>query len=88
MALIAVFAHEMSHATACWWTGGRVVGIEVYNNEGGVAKYSGGWKCCIIPAGYVGGSFWGAAFVALSGNRIAATVAASLLVTALIVSLK
>jgi hypothetical protein len=39
MKLIAVFVHEMSHATACWLTGGKVVGIEVHLNEGGVTKY-------------------------------------------------
>ena len=34
MALIAVFTHEMCHATACWLTCGSVKGIEVYGNEG------------------------------------------------------
>ena len=37
----------------------------------------------MIPAGYVGGAFWGGAIVALSGNRIGATVAATILTTAL-----
>lgn len=41
----------MSHATACWITGGKVEGIEVYGNEGGVTKYVGGWRWFIIPAG-------------------------------------
>ena len=39
MKLIAVFVHEMSHATACWLTCGKVEGIEVHLNEGGVTKY-------------------------------------------------
>ena len=55
MKLIAVFVHEMGHATACWMTCGKVKGIEVYGNEGGVTKYVGGWRWFIIPAGYVGG---------------------------------
>ncbi|KAL7470734.1 hypothetical protein ACHAXS_010990, partial [Conticribra weissflogii] len=42
MKLIAVFVHEMSHATACWLTCGSVKAIEVYTNEGGVTKYVGG----------------------------------------------
>ncbi|CAB9524551.1 expressed unknown protein [Seminavis robusta] len=88
MALIAVFTHEMCHATACWLTCGKVVGIEVYGNEGGVAKYTGGCRCLIIPAGYVGGAFWGGAFVALSGNRIGATVAGSIFTAALLISLR
>ena len=46
------FIHaEFSHALACWMTGGKVTGIEVKSNEGGVTKYVGGWRICIIPAG-------------------------------------
>ena len=68
-------------------TGGKVDTIEVYNNEGGVTKYRGGMRCLVIPAGYVGGAFWGAAFVALSGNRIGATVVASIMTVALLTTL-
>lgn len=42
---------EMSHATACWMTGSKVLGIEVYGDEGGVMKYVGGWQWFIIPTG-------------------------------------
>ena len=49
--LIAVFVHEFGHATACWMTCGKVTGIEVQSNEGGVTKYVGGWRWLIIPAG-------------------------------------
>lgn len=87
MKLIAVFVHEMSHATACWMTGGKVTAIEVYSNEGGVTKYIGGKRCIIIPAGYLGGAFWGMVFVILSGNRTAALVSACLFLLALAVSL-
>jgi hypothetical protein len=46
------FIHaEFSHALACKMTGGKVTGIEVKSNEGGVTKYVGGWRICIIPAG-------------------------------------
>jgi Peptidase M50B-like len=85
--LLGVFVHEMGHASAAWLTCGRVKKIEVYDNEAGIAAYSGGIKTLIIPGGYVGGAFWGAAFVALSGNRIGATVAAVLLSVALVVAL-
>mmetsp|Transcript_37512 Transcript_37512/g.82126 ORF Transcript_37512/g.82126 Transcript_37512/m.82126 type:complete len:237 (-) Transcript_37512:18-728(-) len=88
MKLIAVFVHEMSHATACWMTGGSVKGIEVHRNEGGVTKYVGGVRYIVIPAGYLGGAFWGGFFVTLSGDRIASTVSASLFVFALLVALK
>lgn len=41
-----------------------------------------------LTAGYVGGAFWGAAFVALSGNRVGATVAGCIFTAALLISLK
>lgn len=87
MRLFAVFVHEFGHASACWLTGGKVKKIEVYDNEGGITGYSGGWRCIVIPAGYVGAAFWGGAFVALSGSRIGATIIASLVLAALLVSL-
>ena len=75
-------------ATACWWTGGKVDKIEVYQNEGGVTSFHGGIRCCIVPAGYVGVSFWGGVFVCLSGSRVGATVAASVFGFALLVCLR
>jgi predicted MFS family arabinose efflux permease len=87
MKLLSVFVHEMGHAIACWLTGGSVKKIEVYNNEGGVTGYTGGVRFLIIPAGYVGGAFWGGAFVALSGNRVGATVAACFVTATLLLSL-
>lgn len=77
----------MGHATACWITGGKVNEINVETNEGGVTKYQGGNRCCIIPAGYLGGAFVGGLLVTLSGNRIAATISAGIFVCALLGSL-
>lgn len=85
--LLGVFVHEFGHASAAWLTCGKVKKIEVYNNEGGVTHFSGGCRAIIIPAGYVGGAFWGGCFVALSGHRIGATVAAAIISASLIVSL-
>ena len=65
MKLMAVFVHEMGHATMCWLTGGKVNAINVETNEGGVTKYQGGNRCCIIPAGYLGGAFVGGLLVTL-----------------------
>mmetsp|Transcript_5982 Transcript_5982/g.14164 ORF Transcript_5982/g.14164 Transcript_5982/m.14164 type:complete len:258 (+) Transcript_5982:105-878(+) len=87
MKLIAIFIHEMGHASAAWLTGGQVDKIEVYENEGGVAHFRGGIRPCIIPAGYVGVSFWAGIFVALSGSRVGATVSASIFLLALLVCL-
>jgi Peptidase M50B-like len=48
---------------------------------------AGGCRAIVIPAGYVGAAFWGGAFVALSGNRIGATVIAGIICAFLLVSL-
>ncbi|KAL9190909.1 hypothetical protein ACHAXT_000615 [Thalassiosira profunda] len=87
MKLVAIFVHEFSHAAACWMTGGQVHAIEVHVNEGGVTKYEGGKRCLVIPAGYLGCSFLGMVFIALSGERTAALIAASLFLLALVISL-
>ena len=68
--LLAVFVHEMSHGSAAWLTCGKVKSIVVNLDQSGTASYTGGMQWMIIPAGYVGGAFWGGAFVALSGSRI------------------
>jgi len=87
MKLLAVFVHEMCHAIACWLTCGRVKEINIEMNEGGVTKYVGGNRCCIIPAGYLGGAFWGGLFVACSGDRFSSTVVAFIFVFGMLVSL-
>lgn len=86
--LIAIFIHEMGHATAAWATGGSVDKIEVYENEGGVTHFRGGFRPCVIPAGYVGVSFSGGVFVALSGSRVGATIAAGMFGFALLACLR
>ena len=85
--LMTTFFHEFSHATACWLTGGSVKKIEVYNNEGGVTAYTGGCRILVIPAGYVGAAVVGASCVALSGNRIGATVVCGSMTAALLLTL-
>lgn len=85
--LLAVFVHEMGHGSAAWLTCGKVKSIVVNLDQSGTASYTGGIQWIVIPAGYVGGAFWGGAFVALSGSRIGATVAACVVSTALLVAL-
>jgi hypothetical protein len=85
--LLAVFVHEMGHGSAAWLTCGKVKSIVVNLDQSGTASYTGGVQWMIIPAGYVGGAFWGGAFVALSGSRIGATVAACTVSTALLIAL-
>ena len=85
--LMTTFFHEFSHATMCWLTGGSVKKIEVYNNEGGVTGYTGGCRILVIPAGYVGAALAGASFVALAGNRTAATCVCAGMTAALLFTL-
>lgn len=87
MRLMSVFLHEMSHAVACWVSGGDVYNIEVYQNEGGVTRYAGGCRCLIIPAGYCGVSVWSMVFVVLSGGRRTATAGALVLTASLLLAL-
>ncbi len=87
MRLLTTAVHEISHALACWITGGQVEAIEVYTNEGGVTRFRGGCRCLINCAGYLGEAFWGMMFVLLSGGRLTSTFAASGLIVALLISL-
>merc|ERR1711935_66291 len=88
MKLVAIFIHEMGHASAAWLTCGSVEKIEVYQNEGGVTNFRNGWKPAIVPAGYVGVSFWGGVLVALSGSKMGATVASGIFIFALLICLR
>jgi len=88
MKLIAIFIHEMGHASAAWLTGGKVDKIEVYKNEGGVTNFRNGWKPAIVPAGYVGVSFWGGVLVSLSGSKLGSTIASGIFIFALLVCLR
>jgi hypothetical protein len=45
-----VFLHELGHATAAWLTCGKVTGMEVHPDEGGVTKTMGGIQLIILPA--------------------------------------
>ncbi|KAK1577021.1 hypothetical protein Q3G72_018505 [Acer saccharum] len=85
--LITVFLHEASHAIACKLTCGDVVGMQVHGNEGGVTQTRGGIYWLILPAGYLGSSFWGMTLVLASTNLITARIAAGCLVLALFIVL-
>ena len=89
MKLIAIFVHEMSHALACWLTGGTVLNnrIEVYESDGGITRYEGGNRYFILSAGYIGSAFFGMLCVILSGDRIASLVTACIFLFGLVISL-
>ncbi|KAL7131807.1 hypothetical protein ABFS83_12G029900 [Erythranthe nasuta] len=85
--LITVFLHEASHAIACKLTCGEVEGIEVHANEGGVTRTRGGIYWLILPAGYLGSSFWGMVLILASTNLLAAKIAAGCLILSLLIVL-
>ncbi|XP_054785726.1 uncharacterized protein LOC129292193 [Prosopis cineraria] len=85
--LITVFLHELSHAIACKLTCGQVEGIKVLPNEGGLTQTRGGIYWVILPAGYLGSSFWGMVFILASTNLLAARIAAGCFIVALVVVL-
>jgi len=87
--LIAIFVHEMSHALACWLTGGTVLNnrIEVKERDGGIIRYEGGNAYFVLAAGYIGSAFFGMLFIILSGDRIASLVAACIFLFGLVISL-
>ncbi|XP_047968399.1 uncharacterized protein LOC125212314 isoform X1 [Salvia hispanica] len=83
--LITVFLHEVSHAIACKLTCGQVEGIQVHANEGGVTLTRGGIYWLILPAGYLGSSFWGMVLVLASTKLLTARIAAGGLILALVI---
>lgn len=85
--LITVFLHETSHALACKLTCGQVEGIQVHANEGGVTHTRGGIYWVILPAGYLGSSFWGMVLILASTNLLTARIAAGCFAVALLIVL-
>jgi len=85
--LLATAIHEFSHAAACWMTGGDVTSVKVFENEGGVTQYRGGWRCFIASAGYLGEAVCGMLALVCSGGRRTSTGAAIVLIISLILSL-
>eukprot|EP00808_Paulinella_micropora_P022902 g81357.t1 len=64
--LLTTFLHELGHASAVWMTCGSVEGISVETNQGGLTTYRGGKWWLVMPAGYLGSSFWGAAILIMA----------------------
>lgn len=85
--LITVFLHEASHAIACKLTCGEVMGMEVHANEGGVTQTRGGVYWLILPAGYLGSSFWGMLLILASTGLLTSRIAAGCLGVALLIVL-
>ncbi|GAB2219629.1 hypothetical protein Droror1_Dr00007266 [Drosera rotundifolia] len=85
--LVLIVIHEASHAIACKLTCGRVEGIEVHANELGKTTTRGGNPWVVLPAGYIGASFWGMMLMLASTNLLTARIAAGCLATVLLLVL-
>jgi hypothetical protein len=90
MKLFSVFLHELGHAMMAWACCGKVSGIEVHSDQGGLTHFSGVGKYAIfwiLPAGYLGSAIWACAIVILSGGDTAAVVISFILCFFLFVAL-
>jgi len=61
--------------------------MEVHANEGGVTQTRGGAYWVILPAGYLGSSFWGMVFILASTNLLTTRIAAGCFAVALLIVL-
>lgn len=59
--LFVTFIHEAGHSLMAVFTGGDVIAFEVFGNGAGIATTRGGSRALILPAGYLGAAFFGAA---------------------------
>lgn len=67
--IFVVMLHELGHAIAALVTGGQVVGIQIFPEEGGVTFTRGGWPFVILSAGYLGSLLAGSVLLYLSSRR-------------------
>lgn len=59
--LFVTYIHEAGHSLMALLTGGRVIGFSVSPDGSGLATTAGGSRALILPAGYLGAAFFGAA---------------------------
>lgn len=64
--LMTVFFHELSHGIVAILTGGRIIGISLNINEGGVCSHNGGIPILVASAGYLGSLLWGSGILLAS----------------------
>lgn len=66
--LFVTFVHESGHALAALLSGGRVGSLTVFPDGSGVTLTYGGARWLILPAGYLGAAFFGAALFYLTNT--------------------
>jgi hypothetical protein len=77
--LFVVLLHEVSHGVAALATGGRVVEIQVFRDEGGQCVSLGGLPVVIASAGYLGSMALGATLLLVATRTRLARLTAVLL---------
>jgi len=74
--LFVTYVHEAGHSIAALLTGGEVIGFRVNSDGSGLATTRGGSRVVILPAGYIGAAFFGAAlFYLVNTTRAAKSIA-------------
>lgn len=74
--LFVTYVHEAGHSIMALLTGGEVVGFQVNSDGSGLAVTRGGVRGLILPAGYIGAAFFGAAlFYLVNTTRAARSIA-------------
>ncbi len=67
--IFVVCLHELGHAVAALLTGGQVMSIQIFPEEGGVTFTRGGWPFVILSAGYLGSMLAGSVLLYLSNHQ-------------------
>lgn len=67
--LFVTYIHEAGHGLAALLSGGEVIGFSVSADGSGLATTRGGSRALILPAGYLGAAFFGAALFFVT-NRL------------------
>ena len=74
--LFVTYVHEAGHSLMALLSGGEVEGFRVFSDGSGVAATTGGSRLLILPAGYLGAAFFGAAlFYLVNTTHRARTIA-------------
>lgn len=66
--LFVTYVHEAGHSLMALLTGGRVISFVVNSDGSGLATTAGGTRALILPAGYIGAAFFGAALFYLTNT--------------------
>ncbi|KAJ1679466.1 hypothetical protein EV182_001992 [Spiromyces aspiralis] len=85
--LATVLLHEFSHAAVGCCTGARIEGISLNLDEGGETRMKKGIQQCVLPAGYLGSSFFGALMVFAGFEVLKSKIASVILGVILLITL-